>query len=177
MALEPARSRWNGQRWIVLRDKFFQSGKRTTQLKTTSTVPSGTQVVYKSPSFLAPDDKPKITSAALPTFVQCSSSPWISSPTPSSCTLWVPLQSCLARFTSILTECMSNPAKFAINSFRAGSWQLSYTQVKNASVLAQLHRVVLGSGPTSPLIPAMLKHMHMPITDTDHISSRLAIDY
>jgi hypothetical protein len=35
--------------------------------------------------------------------------------TPCSCTLWVPLQSCLARFTIILTECVSNPAKFALS--------------------------------------------------------------
>jgi hypothetical protein len=41
-----------------------------------SIVPSGTQVVYKSsPSFSTPGDKPKITPGALPTFVQCSSSP------------------------------------------------------------------------------------------------------
>jgi hypothetical protein len=63
-------------------------------------------VVYKSsPAFSVPGDKPEITPAVLPTFVQCSSSPWIPWPTPSSCTLWVPLQSCLARLTIILTEC------------------------------------------------------------------------
>jgi hypothetical protein len=39
-------------------------------------------------------------------------SPW---PIPCSCTLWVPLQSCLARFTIIFTECVSNPAKFALS--------------------------------------------------------------
>jgi hypothetical protein len=41
-----------------------------------SVVPLGTQVVYKSsPSFSVPGDKPEITPAALPTFIQCSSSP------------------------------------------------------------------------------------------------------
>jgi flagellar basal body-associated protein FliL len=41
-----------------------------------SVVPSGTYVVYKSsPAFSAPGDKPEITPAVLPTFVQCSSSP------------------------------------------------------------------------------------------------------
>jgi hypothetical protein len=41
-----------------------------------SVVPSGTQVVYKSsPTFSAPGDKREITPAALPTFIQCSSSP------------------------------------------------------------------------------------------------------
>jgi hypothetical protein len=53
-----------------------------------SIVPSGAQVVYtSSPSFSVPDDKPEITPAVLPTFIQCSSSPWISCPTPSSCHL------------------------------------------------------------------------------------------
>jgi hypothetical protein len=82
-----------------------------------SVVPSGTQVVYKfSPAFSAPGDKPEITPVVLPTFMQCSSSPSISWPTPCSCTLWVPLQSCLARFTITLTECVSNPAKFSLSS-------------------------------------------------------------
>jgi hypothetical protein len=41
-----------------------------------SVVPSGTYVVYKSsPNFLAPGNKLEITPAALPTFIQCSSSP------------------------------------------------------------------------------------------------------
>jgi flagellar basal body-associated protein FliL len=40
-----------------------------------SVVPSGTQVVYKSsPAVSAPGDKPEITAAVLPTFIQCSSS-------------------------------------------------------------------------------------------------------
>jgi hypothetical protein len=46
-----------------------------------SIVPSGTQVVYKCyQSFSTPGHKPNITPAALPPFVQCSSSPWISWP-------------------------------------------------------------------------------------------------
>jgi hypothetical protein len=41
-----------------------------------SVVPSGTLVVYKScPAFSAPGDKPEITPAVLPTFIQCSSPP------------------------------------------------------------------------------------------------------
>jgi hypothetical protein len=41
-----------------------------------SVVPLGTQVVYKSsPAVSVPGDKPEITPAVLPTFVQCSSSP------------------------------------------------------------------------------------------------------
>jgi hypothetical protein len=41
-----------------------------------SIVPSGTYVVYKSsPNFSAPGNKLEITPAALPTFIQCSSSP------------------------------------------------------------------------------------------------------
>jgi flagellar basal body-associated protein FliL len=41
-----------------------------------SVVPLGTWVLYKSsPAFSAPDDKPEITPAVLPTFIQCSSSP------------------------------------------------------------------------------------------------------
>jgi hypothetical protein len=71
--------------------------------------------VYKSsPSFSTPGDKPEITPAVLPTLIQCSSSPRISWPTPSSCTLCVPLQSCLAMLTIILTECTSNPTNFAL---------------------------------------------------------------
>jgi hypothetical protein len=41
-----------------------------------SIVPLGTYVVYKSsPAFSTPGDKPEITPAVLPTFIQCSSSP------------------------------------------------------------------------------------------------------
>jgi hypothetical protein len=81
-----------------------------------SIVPLGTYVVYKSSlAFSAPGEKLDITPAVLPTFVQCSTSPRISWPTPSSCTLWIPLQSCLTWFTIIFTECMSNPAKFALS--------------------------------------------------------------
>jgi hypothetical protein len=58
--------------------------------------------------FTVPGHKPKVFPAVLPTFIQCSSSPWISWSSASSCTLWVPLQSCLAWLTIILTECMSN---------------------------------------------------------------------
>jgi hypothetical protein len=53
-----------------------------------SVVPLGTQVVYKSsPAVSAPGDKPEITPAVLPTSILCSLSPWISWPTPYSCTL------------------------------------------------------------------------------------------
>jgi hypothetical protein len=69
----------------------------------TSSPPKLTLLFYfykSSPAFSVPGDKPEITPAVLPTFVQFSSSPWIPWPIPSSCTLWIPLQSCLARFTA-----------------------------------------------------------------------------
>jgi hypothetical protein len=67
----------------------------------------------------------------LPTFVQCSSSPWVPWPTPRPCTLWVPLQSCLARFTIILTECVSNPAKFALSYLLIDVYLTSHFPILN----------------------------------------------
>jgi hypothetical protein len=46
--------------------------------------------------------------------------------TPCSCALWVPLQSCLARFTIIFTECAANPAKFALSYLRIDVYLTSH---------------------------------------------------
>jgi hypothetical protein len=67
-----------------------------------SVVPLGTEVVYKSsPAFSVPGDKPEITPAVLPTFVQCSSSPPSGKVFGHSVTLFLSLFACTGSSSGI----------------------------------------------------------------------------